>query len=168
MLDEVGGDAGGIALRAEQSVTIQDSEVTSIGMNTIDPTVNGNDILVEGRSLLVKSSVINTTVRGVGTPGTTKINATGSALFNDRWIGGVDAPLGQVQKTDIALDDTLGDAAKITDGIIDGSHGLAKGENIYFSLAKLDLRGGDRLAFGGLGDGHQRVLTRVTLSLIHI
>ena len=104
MLDEVGGDAGGIALRAEDSVTIQNSELTSIGMHTIDPAVNGNDILVEGSSLLVKSSVVNTTVRGVGTPGMTKINSSGSALFTDSWIGGVDSPLGQVQKTEITLE----------------------------------------------------------------
>ena len=77
MLDEVAGGAGNLSLRGANSVTIQDSELTSIGMNTVDPAVNGNDILIEGRSLMVKSSVINTTVRGGGDAGTTKINATG-------------------------------------------------------------------------------------------
>ena len=72
-------------------------------------------------------------------------------LLTDSWIGGVDAPLGQAQKTAIAIDDTLGDAANITGGVIDSSYGLAKGENVYYSLAKLELRGGDRLAFGELG-----------------
>ncbi len=162
MLDEVSGGAGSLSLRGANSVTIQDSELTSIGMNTIDPAVNGNDILIEGRSLLVKSSVINTTVRGAGDPGTTRINATGSMLLTDSWVGGVDSPLGQAQKTSIALDDTLGDAAMITDGLIDSSLGLAKGENVYYSLAKLELRGGDRLTFGDLGADQKRVLTRVT------
>ena len=162
MLDEVAGGAGNLSLRGANSVTIQDSELTSIGMNTVDPAVNGNDILIEGRSLMVKSSVINTTVRGGGDAGTTKINATGAMLLTDSWIGGVDAPLGQAQNTAIAIDDTLGDAANITGGVIDSSYGLGKGENVYYSLAKLELRGGDRLAFGELGADQKRVLTRVT------
>ena len=162
MLDEVAGGAGNLSLRGANSVTIQDSELTSIGMNTVDPAVNGNDILIEGGSLMVKSSVVNTTVRGVGDAGITKINATGAMLLTDSWIGGVDAPLGQAQNTAIAIDDTLGDAANITGGVIDSSYGLAKGENVYYSLAKLELRGGDRLAFGELGADQKRVLTRVT------
>ena len=151
MLDEVAGGAGNLSLRGANSVTIQDSELTSIGMNTVDPAVNGNDILIEGRSLMVKSSVINTTVRGGGDAGTTKINATGAMLLTDSWIGGVDAPLGQAQKTAIAIDDTLGDAANITGGLIDGSYGLAKGENIYYSLAEAEIARGRPLGFRRIG-----------------
>ena len=162
MLDEVEGGTGRLSLMGEDSVTIQDSELTSIGMNTIDPAVNGNDILIEGGSLLVKSSVINTTVRGRGDLGTTKINATKSMSLTDSWIGGVGSQLAQLQKTSIVLDDTFGDAVKITDGVIDSSLGLAKGENVFYSLAKLELRGGDHLAFGDLGADQKRVLTRVT------
>ena len=47
MLDEVAGGAGNLSLRGANSVTILDSELNSIGMNTVDPAVNGNDILIE-------------------------------------------------------------------------------------------------------------------------
>ena len=74
--DEVAGQPGAVSIFGTQSLSIENSEISSIGMNTIDAGVNGNDITVGGGAVAIKASVINTTVRGSGDAGQTKLAVT--------------------------------------------------------------------------------------------
>ncbi len=161
--DEVAGQPGSITILGSQSLLIEGSEISSVGMNTIDAGVNGNDITVGGGAVAIKSSVINTTVRGAGDAGQTELAVTKSFSIGDSWIGGAGSTLGEVQPMNVATDDSWGAAAVVGGAVaLDGSLGLAKGENRYFSLASLSLFNGQQLLFANLGDSDQRVIARVT------
>ncbi|MCP4826203.1 MAG: hypothetical protein GY892_19130, partial [Shimia sp.] len=158
--DEVAGQAGAVLIDGSQSLSIEDSEITSIGMNTIDAGVNGNDITMGSGAVTVKSSVINTTVLGTGEAGQIKLVVTKSFSLADSWIG--DA-LGQERPMDVATDGSWGAAAAVGGNVpLDASLGLAKGGNRFFSLASLSLFNGQQLSFANLGDSDQRVIARVT------
>ena len=96
--DEVAGQPGAVTILGSQSLLVEGSEISSIGMNTIDAGVNGNDITVGGGAEEIKSSVINTTVRGTGDGGRTKLAVTKSFSLADSWIGGAGNTLGQARK----------------------------------------------------------------------
>ena len=161
--DEVAGQPGAVSILGSQSLSIENSEISSIGMNTIDAGVNGNDITVGGGAVAIKSSVINTTVRGSGDAGQTKLAVTKSFSLGDSWIGGAGSTLGQVRKMDVATDGSWGEATTVGGAVaLDGSLGLAKGENQFFSLASLSLYNGQQLSFANLGETHERVFARVT------
>ena len=161
--DEVAGQAGAVLIDGSQSLSIEDSEITSIGMNTIDAGVNGNDITMGSGAVTVKSSVINTTVLGTGEAGQIKLVVTKSFSLADSWIGGAGDALGQVRPMDVATDGSWGAAAAVGGNVpLDASLGLAKGGNRFFSLASLSLFNGQQLSFANLGDSDQRVIARVT------
>jgi len=161
--DEVAGESGSVTILGSQSLLVEGSGISSVGMNTIDAGVNGNDITVGGGAVSIKSSVINTTVRGAGDAGRTKLAVTKSFSLGDSWIGGAGSTLGQVQPMQVATDDSWGNAAAVGGAVpLDGSLGLAKGENKFFSLASLSLFNGQQLAFANLGDDARRVIARVT------
>ena len=161
--DEIAGQPGAVSILGSQSLSIENSEISSIGMNTIDAGVNGNDITVGGGAVAIKSSVINTTVRGSGDAGQTKLAVTKSFSLGDSWIGGAGSTLGQVRKMDVATDGSWGEAMTVGGAVaLDGSLGLAKGENQFFSLASLSLYNGQQLSFANLGETHERVFARVT------
>ncbi|MDP6795081.1 MAG: filamentous hemagglutinin N-terminal domain-containing protein [Verrucomicrobiota bacterium] len=161
--DEVAGQPGSVTILGDQSLLVEGSEISSIGMNTIDAGVNGNDITVGGGAVEIKSSVINTTVRGAGEVGRTKLAVTKSFSLGDSWIGGAGSTLGQVQPMNVATDDSWGEATAVGGAVpLDGSLGLAKGENQFFSLASLSLFNGQQLSFANLGDDAQRVIARMT------
>ena len=161
--DEVAGQAGLVSIVGSQSLSIENAEISSIGMNTIDSEVNGNDITVGGGAVTIQSSVINTTVRGAGEAGHTKLAVTKSFSLAESWIGGAGNTLGQARKMDVATDDSWGSAATVGGGVaLDGSMGLVKGGNRFFSLASLSLFNGQQLSFANLGESHERVFARVT------
>ncbi|MDB4712641.1 filamentous hemagglutinin N-terminal domain-containing protein [bacterium] len=161
--DEVAGQAGSVTILGSQSLLVEGSEISSVGMNTIDAGVNGNDITVGGGAVSILSSVINTTVHGSGDAGQTKVSGTKSFSLGDSWIGGAGSTLGQVQPMNVVTDGSWGEAATVGGAVpLDGSLGLAKGENQFFSLASLALFNGQRLSFANFGDDAQRVIARVT------
>lgn len=132
-------------------------------MNTIDAAVNGNDITVGGGAVAINSSVINTTVRGTGEAGQTKLAITKSFSLGDSWIGGAGTTLGQVRPMNVAADGSWGAAATVGGSVaLDASLGLAKGDNWFFSLASLSLFNGQQLSFANLGEASERVFARVT------
>ena len=106
--DEVAGQSGVVTILGSESLLVEGSEISSIGMNTIDTGVNGNDITVGGGAVTIKSSVINTTVRGTGDAGQTKIAVTKSFSLADSWIGGAGSTFGQVRKMDVATGRIVG------------------------------------------------------------
>ena len=60
-------------------------------------------------------------------------------------------------------DGSWGAAATVGGAVaLEGSLGLAKGENQFFSLASLSLYNGQQLSFANLGETHERVFARVT------
>ena len=64
---------------------------------------------------------------------------------------------------DVATDGSWGEATTVGGAVaLDGSLGLAKGENQFFSLASLSLYNGQQLSFANLGETHERVFARVT------
>ncbi|MBT3615232.1 MAG: filamentous hemagglutinin N-terminal domain-containing protein [Verrucomicrobia bacterium] len=161
--DEVAGQSGAVTILGSQSLLVEGSEISSVGMNTIDAGVNGNNITVGGGAVSIQSSVINTTVRGSGDAGQTKLSVTKSFSLGDSWIGGAGSTLGQVQPMNVVTDGSWGEAATVGGAVpLDGSLGLAKGENQFFSLASLALFNGQRLSFANFGDDAQRVIARVT------
>jgi hypothetical protein len=161
--DEVAGQAGAVLIDGSQSLSIEDSEITSIGMNTIDAGVNGNDITMGSGAVTVKSSVINTTVLGTGEAGQITLVVTKSFSLADSWIGGAGDALGQVRPMDVATDGSWGAVAAVGGNVpLDASLGLVKGGNRFFSLASLSLFNGQQLSFANLGDSDQRVIARVT------
>ena len=161
--DEVAGQAGAVTILGSQVLSVENAEISSIGMNTIDSEVNGNDITVGGGAVTIKSSVINTTVRGAGEAGQTKLAITKSFSLGDSWIGGAGTTLGQVRPMNVATDGSWGDAATVGGSVaLDASLGLAKGDNWFFSLASLSLFNGQQLSFANLGEASERVFARVT------
>ncbi len=163
LTDEVAGKAGAISIVGNQSLLVEGSEISSIGMNTIDAAVNGNNITVGGGAVTIKSSVINTTVRGAGNAGRTKLAVTKSLSFEDSWIGGAGSTLGGVRPIDVATDGSWGEVAVVGGAEpVDGSMGLTKGGNRFFSFESLSLFNGQQLSFENLGENDQRVIARVT------
>ena len=161
--DEVAGQPGAVSILGSQSLSIENSEISSVGMNTIDAGVNGNNITVGGGAVTIKSSVINTTVRGSGDAGQTKLAVTKSFSLGDSWIGGAGSTLGQVRPMNVATDGSWGETATVGGAVaLDASLGLAKGENRFFSLASLSLFNGQQLSFANLGEASERVIARVT------
>ena len=161
--DEVAGQPGVVTILGSQSLLVEGSEISSIGMNTIDAGVNGNDITVGGGVVAIKSSVINTSVRGTGDAGRTKLAVTKSFSLADSWIGGAGITLGQAREMNVATDASWGASASVGGAVaLDGALGLAKGENRFFSLASLSLFNGQQLTFSNLGETHERVFARVT------
>ncbi len=161
--DEIAGQSGEVSIIGAQSLLVDGSDISSIGMNTIDSGVNGNDVTVGGGAVIIRSSVINTTVRGGGEAGQTKLEVTKSFSLADSWIGGAGDTLGQVRPMDVATDGLWGAAAEVGGDVpLDVSLGMARGGNRFFSLATLSLFNGQQLSFANLDDSDQHVIARVT------